>query len=191
MIKATIWNILVKLSFNRKTIWELKEEILKPGLNRRYRNLVRAKYYHLLDRSCSWIGHRANIANVPITPHGIFGIFISGDATIGENCVIFQGVTIGSNSLKDSKGHGAPIIGNNCYIGAGAAIIGKVRIGNNCRIGANAVVSSDISDNCVVVMQPSRIIIKKEVMDNRHFSVNNKDEYGYYLNDTFISVRKV
>lgn len=72
--------------------------------------------------------------------------------------MIFHHVTIGSNTLKKSKRIGAPTIGNNVYIGAGAKIIGNVTIGNNVRIGANCVVVDDIPDNCTVVLPKSKII---------------------------------
>lgn len=62
--------------------------------------------------------------------------------------------------MTDSKGYGAPTIGDNCYSGAGAKIIGNVRVGNNCRIGANAVVVEDIPDNSTVVCDKPRIIHK-------------------------------
>ena len=79
-------------------------------------------------------------------------MFISGDAQIGKACVIFQQVTIGSNRTPGSKHWGAPIIGDNCYIGAGAKIIGNVKIGDNCRIGANAVVTKDVPSNSTIVL---------------------------------------
>ncbi|MBQ1977727.1 MAG: serine O-acetyltransferase, partial [Ruminococcus sp.] len=69
-------------------------------------------------------------------------------------------VVIGSNNDKDSKGYGAPVIGNNVLIGAGAKIIGNVKIGNNVKIGANCCVATDIPDNATVVMEKPRIIIK-------------------------------
>jgi len=73
---------------------------------------------------------------------------------------------------------GAPKIGDNCYIGAGAKIIGNIVVGNNVRIGANAVVVEDIPDNSVVVMEKPRIIQKEEILDNRFFSwVNGKRVY--------------
>ena len=75
-------------------------------------------------------------------------------------------VTIGSNTLVDSKGQGAPTIGDNVYIGAGAKIIGKVTIGNNVRIGANCVVTKDVPDNTTVVSAPIRFIEKTEKMNN-------------------------
>ena len=107
------------------------------------------------------------IEGVPIFPHGLNGIFISSGAVIGKDCVIFHQVTIGSNTLPDSKGQGAPTIGNNVYIGAGAKIIGNVIIGNNVRIGANCVVTKDVPDNTTVVSAPIRLISKDEPMDNR------------------------
>ena len=94
-----------------------------------------------------------------VTPHGFYGIFISQRAKVGDGCTIYQQVTIGSNDLPNSGG--APTIGNNCLIGAGAKIIGNVRIGNNVRIGANAIVVDDIPDNCTVVMNKPRVIVRK------------------------------
>lgn len=55
----------------------------------------------------------------------------------------------------------APIIGNNCLIGAGAIIVGGIKIGDNVKIGAGAVVSTDISDGCTVVSQPMHVIERK------------------------------
>ena len=109
-------------------------------------------------------------AAIPITakfgentnfPHGLFGIFISKDAVIGNNCTIFHQVTIGRNDIKESKGYGTPIIGDNVYIGCGAKIIGSVKIGNNVKIGANCVVTCDLEDNCTCVSGNNRIIMSK------------------------------
>lgn len=116
--------------------------------------------------------------------HGAYGIFISGDAKIGENCTIFHQVTIGSNMLIDSKGLGSPTIGKNCFIGAGAKIIGNVRIGDNCRIGANAVVSSDMPDNSVCVMGKTTLI-QKENLQN-YFYQKSKNGWGYRKEGIFI-----
>ena len=70
--------------------------------------------------------------------------------------MIFHHVTIG-----EGRG-GAPQIGDNCYIGAGAKIIGNIKIGNNVRIGAGCVVATDIPDNCTVVMEKTRVLLGKE-----------------------------
>lgn len=110
----------------------------------------------------SYIGSGAQFKGMATFPHGITGVFISGGAKLGKDCVIFHQVTIGSNTLKDSSRYGSPTIGDNVYIGAGAKIIGAVKIGNNCRIGANCVVVKDVPDNATVVSQPVRIIMSEK-----------------------------
>src|SRR5690606_15587937 len=95
------------------------------------------------------------------------GIVISSKATIGENCNISQGITIGRASRGKNVGY--PQLGNNVYIGPGAKIIGNITIGNNVAIGANAVVLSNIPDNAVAVGIPAKIV-----------SYNGSD--GYILN---------
>ena len=114
----------------------------------------------------------------------VFGIFISNDAKIGKDCVIFQDVTIGSNTLADSKKQGSPTIGDNVFIGAGAKIIGNIKIGNNVRIGAGAVVAEDIADNTLVVLDHPRKIVKKG-MDN-HFIKKIGNNTYYYENEKFM-----
>lgn len=79
-------------------------------------------------------------------------IVIHNNAKIGKNCTLHQFVTIAG---VDGK---APIIGNNCFIGAGAVLIGDIRIGNNVTIGANAVVLKDVPDNATVGGVPAHII---------------------------------
>lgn len=89
--------------------------------------------------------------------------------------MIFQQVTIGSNTIKGHIRYGSPLIGDNVYIGAGAKVIGKIKIGNNCRIGANCVVTIDIPDNCTVVSGTPRII-EKTHNDNTYNGINDEFE---------------
>lgn len=138
--------------------------------------LLCRRYEKTINRNGSYIGNPAKFKTKPVFPHGINGIFVSGDAAIGDECIIFQQVTIGSNYLPGSRNNGAPTIGDNCYIGAGAKIIGKVRVGNNCRIGANAVVVDDIPDNCTVVLGKCKII-KTDRPINRYYSMLNGQWY--------------
>lgn len=100
------------------------------------------------------------------TPHELNGIFISAGAVVNDGCTIFHQVTIGSNTLLDSKNPGAPIIGKNVYIGAGAKIIGNIRIGDNVRIGANCVVTRNVPDNATVVLTTPRVIFHDSPRDN-------------------------
>lgn len=102
-----------------------------------------------------YIPAKANIGK-GLTIHNFSGIFIC-ETTIGENCIIFQGVTIGFLRGKPSP----PRIGNNVFLGAGAKVLGSVTIGNNVVVGANSVVMSDIPDNCTVMGVPARIISRE------------------------------
>ena len=77
-----------------------------------------------------------------------------------------QQVTIGSNTTKGSKRNGSPLIEDDVFIGAGAKIIGNVRVGHNSRIGANCVVVKDVPPNSVVVLKNVEIITKSETLDN-------------------------
>lgn len=76
--------------------------------------------------------------------HGLYGVFISGRAEVGNGCVILHQVTIGSNQGSASK-LSAPKIGDDVFIGVGAKVIGNVIIGNGVKIGANALVCKNIS----------------------------------------------
>lgn len=91
------------------------------------------------------------------------GIVISGYCSFGDNCVVRNGVTAGIAHIGEQE---APTFGNNVDIGAGAKILGNVRIGNNVDIGANAVVLQDVPDNSIAVGVPARII-------NKALRVNN------------------
>ena len=93
--------------------------------------------------------------DIPSLPHGLHGIFISLYAVIGKDCWIYQNVTIGEVNGK------GPVIGDGCLIGAGAVIVGNIRIGNDVKRGAGAVVSMDIEEGYTVVAQPPHIIERK------------------------------
>lgn len=82
------------------------------------------------------------------------GIYIK--AKIGENCTVAQQVVIGYKG--GFSGGGVPTLGDNVYVGAGAKILGEVKIGNNVKIGANAVVLKDIPDNATAVGIPAVVV---------------------------------
>ena len=87
--------------------------------------------------------------------HGT-GIVIGETATIGDNCTIYHGVTLGGTGKDVNKRH--PDIGDNVMIGCGAKILGPIKIGNNVKIGANAVVTKDVQDNSTVVGIPGKVL---------------------------------
>ena len=86
--------------------------------------------------------------------HGI--VFVIAETTeIGDNCLIYQGVTLGGTGKDRGKRH--PTLGNNVMVGAGARVLGPFKVGNNVKIAANAVVLEAIPDNCTAVGVPARI----------------------------------
>jgi len=86
--------------------------------------------------------------------HGM-GVVIGETAVIGDNVTLFQGVTLGGTGKETGKRH--PTIGNNVVIGAGAKILGNIRVGENVIVGANAVVIRDVPDDSTVVGVPGRV----------------------------------
>ena len=85
--------------------------------------------------------------------HGM-GIVIGETATIGNDCTIYHGVTLGGTGKDKKKRH--PDIGNNVMIGCGAKILGPIKIGNNVKIGANAVVLKNIENGATVIGIPAK-----------------------------------
>jgi serine O-acetyltransferase len=84
------------------------------------------------------------------------GIVVNHGTVIGDNCNIQQGVTLG----KANRGAraGAPVIGNNVFIGAGAKVIGRIHVGDGAAIGANAVVTRDVPPGAAVAGVPARVV---------------------------------
>ena len=156
---------------------KLKSKIQKTN-NKIYKAMLKVKFYRILHNNASYIELDTLMGENVCFPHGLCGVFISKGAVIGDNCTIFQQVTIGSNTFSDTKFPGAPKIGNNVYIGAGAKIIGGITIGNNVRIGANTVVFKDVPDNCTVVNDLDLKIIK-----NSHKKDNTFKSYDKYIGE--------
>nr|WP_314872956.1 serine acetyltransferase [uncultured Pseudomonas sp.] len=89
------------------------------------------------------------------------GIVISGYARFGDDCRIRNGVVVGLKNVSEPI---APIIGNNVDIGAGAKVLGNIRIGNNVVIGCNAVVLIDVPDDALAVGVPATVKLKKPAL---------------------------
>ena len=92
--------------------------------------------------------------------HGM-GVVIGETAEIGENVLLYQGVTLGGTGKEKGKRH--PTLGSNIVVGAGAKILGAITIGDNVKIGANSVVLHSVPKNSIVVGVPGRVIKKKVV----------------------------
>jgi serine O-acetyltransferase len=99
-------------------------------------------------------------------------IVVHGDSVIGDDCVLRQGVTLGNRSA--AARFDAPILGDRVNVGAGAKILGRVRLGDGCNVGANAVVLSDVPAGATAVGIPAKIVGKKVLETNQHETNTNE-----------------
>lgn len=97
----------------------------------------------------------AKIGKRLVIDHGM-GIVIGETAEIGDDCLIYHGVTLGGTGKDVGKRH--PTIGNNVLIGTGAKVLGPFKVGDNSRIAANSVVLSEIPPNSTAVGVPARVV---------------------------------
>lgn len=84
------------------------------------------------------------------------GVVIGETAIIGDNCTLYQGVTLGGTGKDTGKRH--PTLGNEVMVGAGAKVLGPFRVGDRSKIAAGAVVLSEIPDDCTAVGIPARVV---------------------------------
>lgn len=87
--------------------------------------------------------------------HGA-GVVIGETTEIGDNCTLYQNVTLGGTGKDVGKRH--PTLGNNVMVGAGARVLGPFKIGDNSKIAANAVVLEEVPPNCTAVGVPARVV---------------------------------
>lgn len=105
----------------------------------------------------------AKIGKGLLIDHGS-GVVIGETAEIGDNCTIYQGVTLGGTGKDHGKRH--PTLGDNVLVGAGAKILGPFRVGNNSKIAANAVVLEEVPDDSTAVGVPARVVKRAGVKLN-------------------------
>ncbi len=100
----------------------------------------------------------ARIGKRLVIDHGM-GIVIGETAEIGDDCLLYQGVTLGGTGKDVGKRH--PTVGNNVLIGSGAKVLGPFTVGDNTRIASNAVVLNAIPADCTAVGAPARVVKQK------------------------------
>ncbi len=143
--------------YNPQKFWKRRTALVQ---NNRIPKIIKLYYLYYVKKCEAFnnsttgihIGFGASFETVPNLPHGLYGIVVSHNAKIGKNATIFHQVTIGEGK------NGAPQIGDNVVIGAGAKLFGNIKIGNNCKIGGGAVVTFDVPDNCVVKAAKGTIV---------------------------------
>lgn len=92
------------------------------------------------------------------------GVVIGETTIIGDNCTLYQGVTLGGTGKECGKRH--PTLGNNVMVGAGAKLLGAFTVGDNSKIAAGAVVLGDVPENCTAVGIPAKVVVKEGVRVN-------------------------
>jgi serine O-acetyltransferase len=157
--------------------------LLYPGLHA----LMAHRVAHALYKKGQFFAARAisqaarNATGIEIHPAAQIGkgLFIDhgcavviGETTIiGDNCTIYQGVTLGGTGKHVGKRH--PTIGNNVMIGAGAKVLGPVTIGDNSKVAAGAVVLKDIPENSTAVGIPARVVRSKSAPVEQNLDQTN------------------
>lgn len=101
----------------------------------------------------------AKIGRRLVIDHGM-GVVIGETAEVGDDCLIYHGVTLGGTGKDQGKRH--PTIGNNVLIGTGAKVLGPFKVGDNSRIAAGSVVLTEIPPNCTAVGVPAKIVRRSE-----------------------------
>lgn len=174
-------NSKIELFFNYPGVWALA--------NYRIAHALHVKGFKTLARAIMGISqivtntdiHPASTIGRRVFIDHAFGVVIGETAIVGDDVLIYQGVTLGGVSLdRGVKRH--PTIGNHTVIGSGAKILGDILIGENCRIGSNSVVVKSIPDDSTAVGVPARVIEKgrdKSPMAHNKIPDINKELFIY------------
>ena len=133
-------------------LWNYKLPLLPRVLSQLTRNITGIE-----------IHPGAKIGKGVFIDHGM-GVVIGETSEIGDRCLLYQGVTLGGTGKDRGKRH--PTLQENVVIGAGAKILGAIKIGSNTRIGAGSVVVKNVAKNCTVVGIPGRVVHQSGVKIN-------------------------
>ena len=140
---------------------------------RKYYTIARIISQRARNKTGIEIHPGATIGRGLFIDHGM-GVVIGETAVIGDNCLLYQGVTLGGTGKDKGKRH--PTLGNNVLVGAGAKVLGPFTVGNNVKIAANAVVLNAIPDDCTAVGVPARIVRRKGEKVNQHKVTQDIDQ---------------
>lgn len=123
--------------------------------------LLIARIISQLTRFCTGIEIHpgATIGKRFFIDHGM-GVVVGETAEIGDDCMLYQGVTLGGTSWNKGKRH--PTLENNVVVGAGAIILGSIRIGHDSRIGSSSVVIHDVPSYSTVVGIPGKVVARRD-----------------------------
>lgn len=167
---------------NKFVIW-----LTYPGLHARWSHVVEHWLWNHGLKSLARISSQFTrfMTGVEIHPAAVIGrrffidhamgVIIGETTVIGDDCTLYQGVTLGGTGKETGKRH--PTLGNNVLVGVGAAVLGNVTIGDNSKVGGGAVVVKDIPENCTVVGIPGHIVVRdgERVKDEKKDAAAHKE----------------
>jgi len=168
LIKSIIRDIQATRERDPAAVGNLEVILAYPGFHaRQFHRLAHALYRFRVPLAPRLVSHLSRfLTGIEIHPgakigegffidHGM-GVVIGETTEIGDNCSLFQGVTLGGTSTKRTKRH--PTLGKNVVVGAGANLIGAIHVGDNSRIGAGSVVATSVPENATVVGVPGHVV---------------------------------
>ena len=141
-----------------------------PGLHARWSHVVEHWLWNHGLKSLARISSQFTrwMTGVEIHPAAVIGrrffidhamgVIIGETTVVGDDCTLYQGVTLGGTGKETGKRH--PTLGNNVLVGVGAAVLGDITIGDNSKVGGGAVVVSDVPPNSTVVGIPGRVVVR-------------------------------
>ena len=168
LVKSIIRDIQTARKRDPAAVGNLEVILAYPGFHaRQFHRLAHALYKLHVPVVPRLVSHLSRfLTGIEIHPgakigEGLFvdhgmGVVIGETTEIGDDCSLFQGVTLGGTSTKRTKRH--PTLGNNVIVGAGANLIGAIHVGDNARIGAGSVVVTNVPDNATVIGVPGHVV---------------------------------
>ncbi len=173
-----------------RSVWEVV--FAYPGLHALWWHRVAHWCWH---RRLKWLGRLVShgsrwVTGIEIHPgvvigrrffidHGM-GVVIGETTEIGDDCTIYQGVTLGGTSWNPGKRH--PTLANDVVVGAGAKVLGPFTVGEGARIGSNAVVVKEVPPGCTAVGVPGKLVKCKEPVYEEHDSrADVADRIGFSM----------
>ena len=141
-----------------------------PGLHARWSHVVEHWLWNHKIKSIARISSQVTrfITGVEIHPAAVIGrrffidhamgVIIGETTVIGDDVMLYQGVTLGGTGNETGKRH--PTLDDNVLVGVGASVLGSITVGKNSKVGGGAVVVNDVPPNCTVVGIPGKIVIR-------------------------------
>jgi serine O-acetyltransferase len=176
LIKSIIRDIQATRERDPAAVSNLEVILAYPGFHaRQFHRLAHALYGLRVPLAPRLVSHLSRfLTGIEIHPgakigEGLFidhgmGVVIGETTEIGDDCSLFQGVTLGGTSTKRTKRH--PTLGKNVVVGAGANLIGAIHVGDNSRIGAGSVVATSVPENATVVGVPGHVVAFHDAGDD-------------------------